>query len=130
MYLLSSSGIWGWLLDLGGLALLLLLLLNWVEGHRGVDLGCPLLEELVHLVVILGDHLGGSESTSSIPSGDLLLDMGLHEGGPVSSGQVGQLECKLGILDNGICQYVIVPVPDVVALLDHLRVPGDVRAAA
>ena len=62
----------GWL-DLGGLALLLLLF-DWVEGHRGVDLGSPLLEELVHLVVGLGDHLGGSRSAPPVAGGGLLHD--------------------------------------------------------
>ena len=91
----------GWL-DLGGLALLLFLLPHWLEGHLGVDLGCLLVEELVHLVVRLGDHLGGSRSAPSVASGELLDDGGLHEGSPASGGQVGKLECQLGVLDDGI----------------------------
>ena len=75
----------GWL-DLNGLALLLLLLLQWLKGHRGVDLGCLLLEELVHLVVGLGDHLGGSRSAPSVAGGGLLHERSLHEGGPVGGG--------------------------------------------
>ena len=87
---------------LGGLGLLLLFIFDWVEGHRGVNLCCALLEELVHLMVGLCDHLGGSGSASPISSGGLLSDRGLHEGGPVSGGQVGSLEGQLGVLDDVI----------------------------
>ena len=78
----------------------------------------------------LSNHFSGSRSASPVPRGGLLGDRGLHEGGPVGGGQVGQLERQLGVLDDGICQYLLVPVPDVVALLDHLSIPGDVGAAA
>jgi hypothetical protein len=84
-------------LGFGGLALVLLLF-DWVEGHGGVDLGCLLHEELVHLVIGLSDHFSGSRSASPIPSGGLLGDGGLHEGSPVTGGQIGQL----GVLDDGI----------------------------
>ena len=68
----------GWL-DLGGLALMLLLL-NWVEeGYRGVDLGCAFLEELVILMVDLGDDLSGSRSAPPVACGGLLTDRVLHE---------------------------------------------------
>ena len=77
----------GWL-DLGGQALLLLLLFHWLEGHRGVDLGCLLLEELVHLVVGPGDHLGGSGAAPPVAGRGLLHDRGLHEGGPAGGGQI------------------------------------------
>ena len=91
----------GWL-NLNGVALLLLLLLHWLKGHQGVDLGCLLLEELIHLMVGLCDHLGGSRSAPSVAGGGLLGNGDLHEGGFVGGGQVGQLECQLGVLDDGI----------------------------
>ena len=88
----------GWL-DFGGLALLFLLF-DWLEWHGGVNLGCLLHEELVHLVIGLSDHFSGSRSASPVPSGGLLSDRGLHEGGPAGGGQVGQLECQLGLLEH------------------------------
>ena len=78
------------------------LLFDWLEGHRGVDLGCLLHEELVHLVIGLSDHFSGSRSASPITSGGLLGDGGLHERSPVTGGQIGQLERQLGVLDDGI----------------------------
>ena len=77
-----------------------------------------------------GDHLRGLGPAPSVARGGLLGDSGLHEGGPASGGQVGQLERQLGILDDSICQHLLVPDPDVVALLDHLRVLGDIGATA
>ena len=73
-----------------------------MEGHRGVDLGSPLLEELVHLAVGLGDHLDGSRLAPPVAGGWLLSDGSLHEGGPVGGGQVGQLKGQLGVLDHSI----------------------------
>ena len=64
----------------------------------------------------------------SVASRGLLRNRGLHEGGPVGGGQFGQLECQLGVLDDGVRQHLLVPVPDVVVLLDHLRIPGDFGA--
>ena len=88
------------------------------------------MEELVHLVVGPGNHLGGSRTPPPVAGGGLLRDRGLHEGGPASGGQVGQLECQLGVLDDGIGQHLLVPLPDVVAPLDNLGVFGNVGAAA
>ena len=117
-------------LDLGGLALLTLLLLHWLEGHRGVDLGYLLLEELVHLVVGPSDHRRSCGAAPPVAGGGLLRDGGLHEGGPVGGGQVGQLQRQLGVLDDGIREYLLVPVPDVVAPFDHVCILGDVATAA
>jgi hypothetical protein len=100
MSLLLLRLLGGWL-DLSGLALLLLFL-SWLEWHRGVGLGCLLSEELVHPVVGLSNHFSGFRSASPIPSGGLLGDRGLHEGGPVGGGQVGQMERQLGLLNDGI----------------------------
>ena len=82
------------------LDLLLFLLLYWLEGYRGVDLGCLHLQEQVHLVIGLGDHLGGPRAAPLISSGGLLLYGGLQQGGPVVGGQVCQLEFHLGVLDD------------------------------
>ena len=51
-----------------------------------------------------------------------------HEGGPTGCSQVGQLECQLSVLDDGVSQHLLVPQSDVDALLDHLRVLRDIRA--
>ena len=76
------------------------------------------------------DHLSCLGAAPLIARGGFFGDSGLHEGGPASGGQVGQLERQLGVLDDGIRQYLLVPVPDVVALLNPLRILGDVGAAA
>ena len=99
------------------------------EGHLSVALDRLLPVELIHPVVGLSDHLSGLRAASPIPSRGLLGDRGLHEGGPVSGGQVGQLKRQLGVLDDGIRQHLLVPVPDVVPLLDHLSISGDVGTA-
>jgi hypothetical protein len=81
-------------------------------------------------VVGPGDHLRCLGAAPLIACGGLLGDSGLHEGSPVGGGQVGQLERQLGVLDYGIRQHLLVPVPYVVPLLDHLSISGDVGAAA
>jgi hypothetical protein len=73
-----------------------------LEGHRGVDLDCLLLEELVHLVVGPSDHLRSCGAAPPVACGGLFLDRGLHEGSHVGGGQVGQLEGQLGVLDHSI----------------------------
>ena len=51
-----------------------------------------------------------------------------HEGGPTGCSQVSQLECQLGVLDDGVGQHLLVPQSDIDALLDHLSVLRDIWA--
>ena len=68
-------------------------LLSRVERHRSIALNSFPPVELVHLVVGSSDDFRFLGTAPLVASGGLLLDGGLHERGPVSGSQVGQLEC-------------------------------------
>jgi hypothetical protein len=80
-------------------------------------------------VVGLRDHFSGLGAASLVARGGLLLGGSVYQSGQVPGSQVGQLECQLGVLDDGIRQHLLVPVPDFVPLLDHLSISGDVGTA-
>ena len=78
------------------------------------------MEELVHLVVGLRDHLGGLGPAPLVARGGILL------GGDVDEG--GQLDSQVGVLEDGIGQDLLLPQADVGVALQHLGVFGDVAA--
>ena len=108
---------------------LLLFLLRALHGPVGVDLGCLLAEELVHLVVGLRDHLSGLGPAPLVACGCLYLGGGVDQGGLVPRCQVGQLYGQLSVLDDGISQDLLLPEPDIGVALKHLGVLGDIRAS-
>ena len=108
---------------------MLLLFLLVDKGHLSVALGWLLLEEVVDLVVGLGDHFGCPGSNSPVTSRGLLLSWGVHQGGQVSGCEVGQLHRKLSVLEDGISQDLLVPEADISVALKHLSVLSDVGAA-
>ena len=73
------------------------------KGHLSVALSWLLLEEVIDLVVGLGDHFSCPWSSSLVTSRGLLLRRGVDQGGQVSSREVGQLDCQLGVLQDAIC---------------------------
>ena len=134
----------GWLLHRAGLGvaagvnefhgflpwrLLLLLFLRLLHGSVFVDLGCLPPEEVYDLVVGLGNHLGGPGSTPLITGGDVLLSRGLNQGGQVPGSEVGELDRKLGVLQDAVSEDLLVPKSDVGVALEHLGVLPNVRTA-
>ena len=118
----------GWLLHRAGLgvaagvdefhgllpwSLLLLLFLRLLHRSVYVDLSWLLPEEVVDLVVGLGNHLSCLGSASSIARGDVLLSRGLYQGGQVPGGEVGELDRKLGVLQDAVSEDLLVPESDV-----------------
>ena len=97
--------------------------------HRSVDLGWLPPEEVVDLVVGLRDHLGGPGSAPPVPSGGLLLRRGVDQSGQVSGSEVGELDRKLGVLQNAVSEDLLVPKADVGVALEHLGVLANVGAA-
>ena len=69
-----------------------------------------------------------SRSASLFASGCLLLTRSVHQGGQVSRGEVGQLHSQLGVLQDGICEDLLIPQADVGVALEHLGILGGVRA--
>ena len=61
-------------------------LLQLVHVSVGIRRGGLSLEELVHLVVGLRDHLGGLGPDPLVTRGGVLLGGGVHEGRPVHCG--------------------------------------------
>ena len=106
----------------------LLLLLRLVHVSIRIGRGGLSLEELVHLVVGLRDHLGGLGPAPLVARGGVLLGGGVDEGGQVPGGQVGQLYRQVGVLEDGIGQDLLLPQADVGVALQHLGVLGDVAA--
>ena len=53
----------------------------------------------------------------------------MHQGGQVSSREVGQLDCQLGVLQDAICQVLLLPQADVGVSFQHLGVLAYIRAA-
>ena len=74
-------------------------------------------------------HRSGRRSASLAARKGLLLGRGVNERGQVPGRQVGQLHCQLCVLHNGVGQVLLLPKPNVVALLDPLGILGDVWAA-
>ena len=109
--------------------LLLLLFFLVDKGHLGVALSWLLLEEGVDLVVGLGDYFSCPGSTSPVTSRDLLLRRGVHQGSQVPGSEVGQLDRKLGVLQNAVSEDLLVPKADVGVTLEHLGVLPNVGAA-
>jgi len=108
--------------------LLLLLFLLAGKGHLRVALSWLLLEEVIDLVVGLGDHFGCPGSTSLVTSRGLLLRRGVDQGGQVSSREVGQLDRKLGVLNDSVSQDLLVPLADIGVALQHLGIFANVGA--
>ena len=106
------------------------LLLFFRLGHVSIRLGRGglSLEELVHLAICLGDHLGGLGPAPLVARGGVLLGGGVDEGGQVPGGQVGQLYRQVGVLEDGIGQDLLLPQADVGVALQYLGVLGDVAA--
>ena len=73
-------------------------------------------------------HRSGRRSASLAASRGLLLGRGVNERGQVPGRQVGQLHCQLCVLHNGVGQVLLLPKPNVVALLDPLCILGNVWA--
>ena len=97
--------------------------------HRSVDLGWLLPEEVVDLVVDLGDHLRCPGSAPLVARGDVLLSRGLDQGGHVPGSEVGELDRKLGVLQDAVSEDLLVPESDVGVALEHLGVLSNVGAA-
>jgi len=109
--------------------LLLLLFFLVDRGHLGVALSWLLLEEGVDLVVGLGNYFGCPGSTSPVASRGLLLRRGVHQGGQVLGSEVGELDRKLGVLQDAVSEDLLVPKSDVGVALEHLGVLSNVGAA-
>ena len=107
----------------------LLPLLLFRPLHGSVDLGWLPPEEVVDLVVGLGDHLGGPGSAPLVTGGDVLLRWGVDQGGQVPSSEVGELNRKLGVLQDAVSEDLLVPESDVGVALEHLGVLSNVGAA-
>ena len=109
--------------------LLLLLFLRLLHGSVFVDLSCLPPEEVYDLVVGLGNHLGSPGSTPLITGGDVLLSRGLNQGGQVPGSEVGELDRKLGVLQDAVSEDLLVPEADVGVALEHLGVLPNVGTA-
>ena len=79
-------------------------------------------EEVVDLVVGLRDHFHCPGSAPIVPRGGLLLRRSVDQGSQVSSSEVGQLDRKLGVLQDAISEDLLVPEADVGVALQHLGV--------
>ena len=64
-------------------------------------------------MVGLRDHLRSPGSAPLIARGDVLLGRSVDQGGQVPCGEVGQLDRKLGILEDGISKDLLVPEADI-----------------
>ena len=53
----------------------------------------------------------------------------MHQGGQVSGSEVGQLDCQLGVLQDAICQVLLLRQADVGVSFQHLGVLAYIRAA-
>ena len=107
--------------------LLLLFLID--KGHLCVALSWLPPEEVVDLGVGLRDHLLCPGSASFVTSWHLLLSWSVYQRGQISGGEVGELDCKLGILQDAVSQDLLVPESDVGVALQYLSVLTNVRAA-
>ena len=85
-------------------------------------------EKVVDLVVGLGDHLRSPGSAPPVSFGGLLLRWGVDQGGQISGSEVCQLDCQLGILQDGISKDLLVPQSDVGVAFEHLGVLANVWA--
>ena len=81
-------------------------------------------------MVGLGNHLGSPGSNPLITDGNVLLGRGLNQGGQVPGSKVGELDRKLGVLQDGIFQNMLVPESDVGVALEHLSILTNVREAS
>ena len=79
-------------------------------------------------MVGLGNHLGGPGSTPLVTGGDVLLSRGLNQGGQVPGSEVGELDRKLGVLQDAVSEDLLVPESDVGVALQHLSVLANVWA--
>ena len=114
--------------DLLPWCLLLLLFLRLLHGSVLVDLSCLPPEEVYDLVVGLGNHLGSPGSAPLVTGGDVLLSRGLNQGGQVPGREVGELDRKLGVLQDAVSEDLLVPEADVGVALEHLGVLPNVGA--
>ena len=80
-------------------------------------------------MVGLRDYFGCPGSTSPVASRGLLLRRGVHQRGKIPCGEVGQLDRKLGVLQNAVSEDLLVPQADVGLALEHLGVLSNVGAA-
>ena len=60
----------------------------------------------------------------------ILLSWGVHQGGQIPGGEVGELDRKLGILQDGVSQDLLVPESDDGVALQHLGVLANFRSAS
>ena len=81
-------------------------------------------------MVGLGDHFSCPGSTSLVTSRGFLFRRGVHQGSQVSGCEVGQLHPKLGELEDGISQDLLVPESDVGVAPQHLGILANFRAAS
>ena len=54
----------------------------------------------------------------------------MNQGGQVPGSEVGELDCKLGVLQDGISKDLLVPQSDVGVALKHLGVLANIWAAS
>ena len=80
-------------------------------------------------MVGLGNNLSCPGSASLVASGDVLLSCGVYQGGQIPGSEVGELDCKLGVVQDAVSEDLLVPKSDVGVALEHLGVLPNIRTA-